>query len=207
MIGQPVNASLQKGSCKPMPGYSISTGPGKCRRVRFSLLIGIFLVIAGCGKEEKNLGRVLSSLDLIERLEPVNHMPSYHIRKHMPVTRRGDRRSALVLIAPVTVRASLRGLQGSMKLTGFAAPVFNIGDGVRMEVFLSRAGVRQLLGVRYFDAARKIEDRSWVGIEFPLELTGDDELEIEVSAGPLGDLVADWLALDSLRLTAKEVEK
>jgi hypothetical protein len=110
----------------------------------------------------------------------------------------------MVLAAPVAISASLQGVSGKMKLVGLAAQVFNIGDGIQMEVVLVRAGMRQPLGSRYFDAARKAEDRDWIPIAMPLDLSEHDNLEIRISAGPRGDLVADWLALSSLRLLHEE---
>jgi hypothetical protein len=91
-----------------------------------------------------------------------------------------------------------------MILEGWATPVFNVGDGLQMDLFLRRAGARHLMGSRYFDAGRKIEDRDWIPIAFPLDLGQDDQLEINVSAGPQGNLVADWLALSSLHLAQRK---
>ena len=135
---------------------------------------------------------------------PIDSANPEHLKRALPVTRRGERREALVLIAPVTVRAELKGLSGDMILAGFATPVFNVGDGIRMEIFLLRDGMRLKVGERHFDAARRAEDRLWIPIEFALNLTGDNDLEIEISAGPQGDLVADWLAFNSLRLLLRK---
>jgi hypothetical protein len=89
-------------------------------------------------------------------------------------------------------------------LEGWATPVFNIGDGIQLDLFLSRYGERHRVGERYFDSGRKAEDRDWVAIAFPLDLRENDQLEISISGGPQGDLVADWLALSSLRLMKRK---
>ncbi|MBN1566211.1 MAG: hypothetical protein JXA73_00060 [Acidobacteria bacterium] len=113
-------------------------------------------------------------------------------------------KDALVLIAPVSVRISLKGMSGDLTLRGLATPVYNIGDGIHMDVFLSRAGKRYFIGNRYFDPGRRAEDRDWIPLFFPLDVGEDDQLEIDVSGGPQGDLVADWLALSSLRLMQRK---
>jgi hypothetical protein len=91
-----------------------------------------------------------------------------------------------------------------MMLEGWATPVFNVGDGLQMDLFLRQAGARHFIAGRYFDAGRKFEDRDWIPIAFPLDLGQDDQLEIEVSAGPQGNLVADWLALSSFHLAQRK---
>jgi hypothetical protein len=118
------------------------------------------------------------------------------LRQHVSVTRKGRRVDATVLIAPVTVRASLAGLSGRFILRLSAAPAFNIGDGMQMDLTLSDAGESRPVYSRYFDAGRKAGDREWIPIEVPLALagSGDVYLEIKVSGGPQGDMVADWLA-------------
>jgi hypothetical protein len=116
-------------------------------------------------------------------------------RKYL-VMRKGRRADATVLIAPATVRASLAGFGGKCNLKMLVAPVFNVGDGMQMDLTLVDAGDRRPIYSRYFDAGRKAEDRAWISIEVPLDLrgSGDVYLEIQVSGGTQGDLVADWLA-------------
>ena len=118
------------------------------------------------------------------------------LRRHVDVTRRGRRADAAVLIAPVSVRASLAGLSGRYILRISAAPVFNVGDGMQMDLAISDSRGRRDMVSRYFDAGRKAADRAWIPIEVPLALSGggDVYLDINVSGGPQGDLVADWLA-------------
>ncbi len=128
------------------------------------------------------------------------------LRQHVSVTRKGRRVDATVLIAPVTARASLSGLSGRFQLRLTAAPAFNVGDGMQLDLVLSDAGVRRTIYSRYFDAGRKAEDREWVPIEVPLALSGSGSvyLEIRVSGGPQGNMVADWLALAEVLLVRAE---
>jgi hypothetical protein len=118
------------------------------------------------------------------------------LKRQYFVMRRGRRAEATVLVAPATVRASLAGFGGKCDLKILAAPVYNLGDGMQMDLILVDEGERRSIYSRYFDAGRKAEDRSWVSVEVPLDLrgSGDVYLEIQVSGGPQGDLVADWLA-------------
>jgi hypothetical protein len=125
--------------------------------------------------------------------------PGESFRK-LTVTRKGRQEDAMVLIAPAAIHAPLERRRGPYLLKLLAAQVFNVGDGVQMEVVAVAAAERRLAGRRYFDAGRNASDRAWVPLEFPLELSGAEGefLEIRVSGGPRGDLVADWLALASV---------
>jgi hypothetical protein len=127
------------------------------------------------------------------------------LKREYPVMRKGRRANATVLIAPATVRASLAGFGGKGSLKILAAPVFNVGDGMRMDLTLLDAGERRPIYSRYFDAGRKAEDRAWIAIEVPLDLrgSGDVYLEIQVSGGPQGDLVADWLAFAEVLMASE----
>lgn len=108
----------------------------------------------------------------------------------------------MTLVAPLEIRASLAGLSGTHTLKLLATPVFNIGDGLQMDVLVGGAGALKQVYGRYFDAGRKAEDRDWIPLEIALDLSGagDAYLEIRISGGPQGDLVADWLALAEVRL-------
>lgn len=141
-----------------------------------------------------------SAVDLADRFSAPENGDS--LRRHVQVQRRGRREDATVLIAPVTVRAGLSGLSGKLTLSFLAAPVFNVGDGMQMDVFLVSAGIPRPVYSRYFDAGRKAEDRDWIPVAVSLDLpkAGEVYLEIHVSGGPQGDLVADWLALAEARL-------
>ena len=148
--------------------------------------------------------------------EEVNLAARFHtdaqsdlLRQHVSVTRKSRRADAMVLIAPVTVRASLAGLSSRFILRLSAAPAFNIGDGMQMDLTLSEAGERRPVYSRYFDAGRKAGDREWIPIEVPLALagSGDVYLEIKISGGPQGDMVADWLAFAEVVLVRAEGSK
>ena len=133
------------------------------------------------------------------RVEPGTHAPD-SFAAHFEVTRGGRREDAMRLIAPVSVRAPLAGFGGKCTLRLLAAPVFNIGDGVQMDVIQESAGIPKTVYQRYFDAAREAGDRKWIPIEIPLELPEEvaSVLWIRASGGSRGDLTADWLALAGL---------
>jgi hypothetical protein len=123
-------------------------------------------------------------------------------QRHSPVTRGGRQLDAMILIAPATIRALTEGLSGPCLLKLEAAPVFNIGDGMQLTVSVEDGAKSKIVFERGFDAGRMAVDRKWTGLAIPLELSGTKEegVEIRVSGGPQGDLVADWLALAELRL-------
>jgi hypothetical protein len=172
---------------------------------KFFFLAGILVAALICFASCENGDRIQledsQTLDLMDRFSPADSaLQDSHFRQNQYVTRKGLRKKALVMIAPVCIHASLPGVSGKATLKGWAAPVFNIGDGLLMNLFLRRSGIRYQIGSRYFDAARKAEDRDWIFLEVPLEIGENGWLEIEISAGPQGDLVADWLALSELSL-------
>ena len=163
--------------------------------------IAVLICLASCG----NGGRIQEEdapvLDLMDRLAPTDsNQPDEHFKQDQLVIRRGLQRKALVIVAPVRIHASLQGVSGKVTLRGWATQVVNIGDGLQMDLFLRRSGIRHQIGSRYFDSGKKAEDRDWIPIEVPLEISEEDWLEIEISAGSQGDLVWDWLALSSLGL-------
>ncbi len=171
------------------------------RRALMMLPISGLLASGGCSRADGIRSNVAEGVDLTDRLMPSSHViPDQNINRDLPVIRKGMRKNALILIAPASVRASLKGVSGKLMLHGLATPVYNIGDGIRMDLFLNRAGRRYPVGNRYFDPGRSIEDRAWIPIAFPMDVAENDQLEIEVSGGPQGDLVADWLALSSWHL-------
>jgi hypothetical protein len=122
--------------------------------------------------------------------------------RSLPVTRRGKRRDAIVLIAPSTVRVTLEGISGPVSLQGWVAPVFNIGDGIQMDLKLMDSRQQRGLYSRRFDPARSAADRDWIPVDigFNLDERNTSDLEMTVSAGPQGDLVGDWLALAELHV-------
>ncbi len=119
-----------------------------------------------------------------------------------PVVRKGLRRDCLLLVAPISIRAQVVAAGGSYVLEASCTQVFNVGDGIRMDVYLLERGHRRSVYSRYFDAGRQAGDRDWVPVAIPIEIgqPQDTQIEIEASAGPQGNLDADWLALSSVRL-------
>lgn len=164
----------------------------------------LILILEACRTAPPDLD-ASRELDLTERFEMVSGTShSSATRKpftpHLGVVRRGQRRDAMVLVAPVVIRASLAGISGRVCLTGFAAPVFNIGDGIQMDVWLVGAGPGQRVFSRYFDPAHLDQDRAWIQFEIPIYLDGAVEqrqIEIRASGGPHGDHTADWLSVSS----------
>jgi len=167
------------------------------------LIIVLGIMVSGCSPNANVPGGEAPVIELTEKFTPVEPVRPESFERHLPVVRQGQRRDAMVLIAPVAVNTSLQGASGEVMLEGWAAPVFNVGDGLQMDLFLVRDGRHELLGSRFFDAARKAEDRKWIRIAWTFKLGGNENLEIRVTAGPQGDQSADWLALSSLRLLQK----
>ena len=147
----------------------------------------ILLASSACGH---NPVQNESAIDLGERFSLLEAGVSKTLDTHVEVTRKGQKREAFILVAPAVVRAPLQGALKVMTLQCLAAPVFDVGDGMQMNVYLTKAGNRIPVGGRYIDPGRKAEDRDWIPVAIPLKVTEGDQLEIEVSAGPQGDLVA-----------------
>ncbi len=126
---------------------------------------------------------------------------------HFKVVRNGIARDSLVLEAPVTIRAELDGIAEGATLEFQSTPVFNVGDGMELEVFITTDGKRRSVYSRYYDAGRKSEDRAWIPVSIPLgpgASSAGGRLEFRVSGGPQGDLVADWLALSMVRVVPRQ---
>jgi hypothetical protein len=165
------------------------------------ILVAALMFFASCENRDRVKLEDAQTLNLMDRFSSADSaLQDSHLRQNQYVTRKGLRKKSLVMIAPVCIHASLRGVSGKATLRGWAAPVFNIGDGLQMNLFLRSSGIRHQIGSRYFDAGRKAEDRDWIFLKVPLEMGEDNWLEIEISAGPQGNLVADWLALSELSL-------
>jgi len=139
---------------------------------------------------------------LTERFAQTGEDAGGAIHRNMRIGRGGRWESSLVLVAPVAVRAEFGEVSGTVRLEFLAAPAFNLGDGFQLDVFLTDSAEKKPVYSRYFDPGRKASDRDWIPIEVSLDLAGRKEpgLELRVSAGPQGDLVADWLALARVRL-------
>jgi len=169
-----------------------------------SVLLPLVLLVESCRPVSPNHNSGID-LDLTGRFEMVtgdrNKSPDgKSFTRHYSVVRKGQRRDAMVLVAPVAIRASLGGISGRICLKGLAAPVFNIGDGVQMDICLIGPEPARKVFSRYFDPGRVEHDRAWIPFEIPLDLDGAEsrQLEIRAAGGPHGDHVADWLAVSSL---------
>ena len=183
----------------------------ECRsvgRLRLAALAAIFLCAAGCASP-KVMGESSHAVRIGDRFVANTVAGSKRTQEggsftpHFRVVRNGHARDALVLEAPVTIRAPLEGLTAGAVLECLATPVFNVGDGMQMEVSLIENGRDRVLLRRYYDAGRRLADRAWTLLRIPLDLQGTAgaaQLEIRVSAGPQGDLVADWLAISDLHI-------
>jgi hypothetical protein len=119
------------------------------------------------------------------------------------VDRAGVKKRAMVLVAPVAATASLGGFSGRIELKFTTVPVFNVGDGIRMEIRVIDDGPPVLVCSRYFDPGRRFEDRRWTPMSVSMDLhSKDPRLEIRVSGGPEGNLTGDWLAFAGLQISS-----
>ncbi len=167
------------------------------------VVVFLSMVTAGCSFPESNAGGARETeFSLMERFVRSGEDSAGALHRNMQVTRRGRRESSIVLVAPVAVVADIGEDRGTVKLEFLAAPVFNLGDGFQLNVFLKDAHRTAPVYSRYFDAGRKASDRDWIPIEISLDLVGQRSrmLELKVSGGPQGDLVGDWLALAQMRV-------
>jgi hypothetical protein len=179
-------------------GFAIGIHGDFKRHLLAAALLAGWLGFTGCGRERMENE---PAIDLGERFSLIEGGVPKILDRHVEVIRKGRKREAFVLVAPAVVKASLHGALREMTLKCLVAPVFDVGDGIQMDVFLDRAAARIPVGHRYFDPGRKAQDRDWIAVTIPLEIHRGDQLEIDVSGGPQGDLVADWLAFGSVRLT------
>jgi hypothetical protein len=165
-------------------------------------ILGIFIAcmaalgFCGCAMTEG------SRTALADRFRVESAAPPEAFAAHQEVTRSGHRKDAMRLIAPLRIRLSLGEMPQTFKLTMQVTPVFNIGDGMQLDFLVGKSGESHPVAGRYFDAARIAADRAWVPMEVTVDSGGEAGayLEIRLSGGPQGDLVADWLAIADLRV-------
>jgi hypothetical protein len=171
---------------------------------RMTALAFLLLGFSGCGTKSIP-AQENGVLDLRDRLSVLSREAGGSYSPHFAASRNGIDRDSILLIPPITVRASLKGIAGHATLVGIATPVYNIGDGMQLDVVLIQEGNRRTVYTRYYDPGRKTEDRKWIPFKIPLDLPqgNDIRIELRVSAGMQGDLVADWLAVSELRVIAK----
>jgi hypothetical protein len=181
--------------------------------------LGILLMLMGCGPVPRNTPRPSGvSLEDAFRVQAADGRVLDGEAGHpsrFSLVRAGVRRSGLLLVAPIAVSAPLTGLVGKMVFRCLVAPVYNIGDGTILEIVLFEAEGNRMLMRRRVDPGRRSEDRQWIPLAVPFEIShGDASLLIRVSggdsekgAGAGVDLVADWLVVADPRLTAERSEK
>jgi hypothetical protein len=182
----------------------------------FIFIFSSVTLMCGCGlaDEGQDMKTDPAFIDLSEQFErypgdvEADNSTAGSFQRDVTVTRKGKRLEALVMIAPIRLRAPLDGTMENIRLEGLATPVFNIGDGFQLDFLLATDEKSRVIESRFFDAGRRREDREWIPFSIPLN-RGDREewLEVRVSSGPQGDLVADWLAMAELRLSKIGVEK
>lgn len=179
-----------------------------------AVLSGLCFILAGCASSaDRGSGKGSAVIDLTDRfvqimpaLDSAGGGDSRPFLHHLSVTRRGRQEDAIALVAPVSVAAPLTNFSGRARLDALVAPVFNVGDGFDMSVFLSDGRDRRRVYERYFDPGRRASDRDWIPLQIPLELAPGREwrVEVQVSAGPQNDLVGDWLALARVRVVERD---
>jgi hypothetical protein len=172
----------------------------------------IFCVLfsAACASSEApRASAVEKGTRFVEGFVKTGEVEGGELHRKMRVNRRGRQESSLVLAAPIIARAEIREASAAVKLQFLAAPVFNLGDGFQLDVFLKDGSEKTPVYSRYFDAGRKASDRDWIPIEISLNLAQRKQagLELRISAGPQGDLVADWLALAQMRMIGQDDPK
>jgi len=159
------------------------------------LLIQGVLFATGCSHASQP-----APINLLERFVPA--MPAAdrsHFLNPIVVDRGGVRKNAMVLVAPAAAKTSLEGIHGRMELHLLVVPVFNVGDGIQMEIRLLDDAQPVQVCSRYFDPGRRFEDRRWTPVTIPMDVHRKDaQLEIRVSGGPEGNLTGDWLAFAEL---------
>jgi len=183
----------------------------------FLLVVSSIIPMCGCGLadgDQNNMRTDPAFIDLSDQLErypgdvEARNSTAGSFQRDATVTRKGKSLEALVMIAPIRLRAPLDGTMENICLEGLATPVFNIGDGFQLDFLLATDEKSRVIESRFFDPGRRREDREWIPFSVPLNRRGGEEwLEVRVSSGPQGDLVADWLAIAELRLSKIGVEK
>jgi hypothetical protein len=177
--------------------------------------VGLLLMLSGGCGPKAGIRQSPEGPDLADRFILItppdrNVDGQKRLMRHEHVVRNGLARDAMVLVAPATIRMPVDGISGAAILEALSAPVYNLGDGMQMDILLSGSGHERLIYSRYYDAGRRLEDRAWIPLAIPLDPNGgpeDAQLEIRVSGGPQGDLVADWLALSAMRIVPRHASQ
>ena len=146
--------------------------------------------------------------EMLERFVPAKQVARRSsLLNPIVVDRAGSKKKAMVLVAPASAKAPLGGDSGRIELQLEAVPVFNVGDGIQMEIWLLDDGPPARICSRYFDPGRRFEDRRWTPVKVEMNVHRKDaQLEIRVSAGPEGNLTGDWLAFADVSISRKKME-
>jgi len=182
-------------------GFSRTRHGMVCPRIMTAgFLIGLVAYHAACVRAPEHVGQS-HTIDLAGRFCLVEGV-SESFQASSAAARNGEKKDAMILVAPVAVIASLTGIGGRGWLECMAAPVFNVGDGFVLEVVLSRDGREEVISRRFFDPGRLKSDRRWMPLSMPIDFMESEavELRFKLAGGPQGDLVADWLAIASPRI-------
>lgn len=158
------------------------------------------LFTAGCSH-----ARPPAPAGLLERFAPAMKVTNRSFFMNpVVVDRAGSKKRAMVLVAPAAASAPLEGPVGRIRLQLEIVPVFNVGDGILMEIWLRDSEPPVRVCSRYFNPGRRFEDRRWTPVTVDMNVhRGDAQLEIRVSAGPGGNLTGDWLAFADLHISRK----
>jgi hypothetical protein len=238
--GMPLRVVAAEDNCQPMPGFvpnAVSPNrtpeappretmptylrdPARCATIMRSLCVislgsVLLLALSGCAPVSRSIPLLTGVLleDAFGLKAANGQALSGESRRppHFSLVRAGTRRNGLLLVAPEVVSAPLPGLAGKMEFRCFVAPVYNIGDGVILEIVLEAEDRERVLLRRRLDAGRRAEDRQWNELVVPLQIPRDGaSLLLRASGGDPEDnpgtgvdLVADWLVIADPRLTTE----
>jgi hypothetical protein len=173
---------------------------GQAASICVAALVAIHGILLGAGCSHAPMP---VQPNLLERFTPAMSVADRRsFLNPVVVDRGGLKKNAMVLIAPVAAKAPLEGSRGRAELHFMVVPVFNVGDGIQMEIWLLDEGKSAQVFSRYFDPGRRFEDRRWTPVTVAMDLDREDvQLEIRVSAGPEGNLTGDWLAFADLSIS------
>lgn len=165
-----------------------------------ALAVHIMLLATGCSRPPSP-----SPAGLLEQFALASQVAERSSLKYpFVVYRAGLKKNAMVLVAPIKVKAPLEGLQGRIELQLLVVPVFNVGDGIQMDIWLHDQGSSVKVCSRYFDPGRRFEDRRWLPLTVPMDVRRKDaQFEIDISGGPEGSLTGDWLAFADMRISVR----
>ncbi len=166
-----------------------------------------FGIATGCNKAPDHKVEVAGAIkaELFSPVAQGSQAITGSFSPHFEASRNGLRRDSMLLVAPVAIQAPMPEVSGRASLEGFVAPVYNIGDGILLEMTVRNSDVGNVVYSRYIDPGRCASDRAWNEFSIPLD-PGNGKaryLELRVTAGPQGNLLADWLVVSGLRVVQR----